>query len=84
VRVAARAGCANGDIEERRFTVEASKIPRIVGRGGSSMKALEAEHGVSIEIDNQGGVRVMGTGKHSATHPHIHNISHITHITHRI
>ena len=61
VKVSNKTGCASAEISERKFTVEVSKVARIVGRGGSNMRMIESEHGVSIEIDNNGGVvRVMG------------------------
>lgn len=62
VKVANKLGCNNSEISERKVTVEASKVARIVGKGGSNLRFIESEHGVSIEIDNNGGeVRVMGT-----------------------
>lgn len=62
VKVANKTGCNNSEIAERKFTVETSKVARIVGKGGSNLRFIEAEHAVSIEIDNNGGeVRIMGT-----------------------
>lgn len=62
IRVSNKTGCASADIAERKLTVESSKVSRIVGRGGSNLRFIESEHGVSIEIDNNGGgVRIMGT-----------------------
>lgn len=62
IRVSNKTGCASAEIAERKLTVEASKVSRIVGRGGSNLRFIESEHGVSIEIDNNGGgVRIMGT-----------------------
>lgn len=61
VKVSNKTGCTSAEISERKFTVEPSKVARIVGRGGSNMRMIESDHGVSIEIDNNGGiVRVMG------------------------
>jgi rRNA processing protein Krr1/Pno1/predicted RNA-binding protein YlqC (UPF0109 family) len=62
VRVANLLKCNNSEIFEKKYTVESSKVSRIVGRGGSNLRNIESDHGVSIEIDNTGGiVRIMGT-----------------------
>jgi polyribonucleotide nucleotidyltransferase len=37
-------------------------VGAIVGKGGSNLRAIEAEHKVSIEIDgqNDGSLRILG------------------------
>lgn len=62
IRLANRLQCNTSDILEHRIVAEESKISRIVGKGGASLKQIETECVVNIEIDRTGGgIRIMGS-----------------------
>lgn len=53
VAVSAKTGVDTSEIVERNISVEESSIGRIIGRGGSSLKAMEDRFGVGIDIDDK-------------------------------
>ncbi len=54
--------CDLSEIKEETYSIPIESIPRIIGRQGANLRALEAEKGVSIDIDNkQRCVRIMGS-----------------------
>lgn len=64
VKIAELLGCNGSEVYEETMTVEESKVPRIVGRGGANLRNMEQEHKCSIKIDSSGGViKIMGTAE---------------------
>ena len=62
IRLANKLSVESHDIIEQRYVIDDSKVPRIVGRGGGNLRSIEADCGVSCEVDNSGGgIRIMGT-----------------------
>jgi transcription antitermination factor NusA-like protein len=62
VKLAARAGCNSSELVESLYEVDTSKLPQIVGKGGMTVRSLESDFGVSVDIDHlKGCVRITGT-----------------------
>jgi polyribonucleotide nucleotidyltransferase len=43
------------------FTIPQDKIGALIGPGGKNIKAVQEEYGVTLEVDDDGTVRVLGT-----------------------
>lgn len=62
IRLATRSGCNSSELIESSFTVDESKIAQIIGRGGSNIKSIENDLGVTLDIDHlRRTIRITGT-----------------------
>jgi predicted PilT family ATPase len=60
--IASKAGCSGADVLDEEIPVPETSFAYIIGKGGSSLNALETTHGVSIKLDKaQSKLLVMGS-----------------------
>jgi len=64
-------GSSNGDVAEtapRFFTIKVKpeKVREIIGKGGSTIRALTEESGCTIEIDDDGNVKIAAVDESAA------------------
>lgn len=62
LRAASKVGCDVSELSEKKITIPEVSRPHVIGKGGSSIRQIEGQAAVSIDIErNGGGILLTGS-----------------------